>query len=52
MQYVGNLDFFDTRTGEIYEYDRNNATREAPKLFAMFRLSKLGQPMIWEYPSK
>ena len=45
VQWNGNTSFFDSRTGEIWFYDRY---ADGVKLGGKWRLTKLGQPLTVE----
>jgi hypothetical protein len=52
VQTTGSLDFFDTRTGEVYSYSgRTNDGKSVP-LLVKFRVTKLGEPVVVEYEAK
>jgi hypothetical protein len=47
------LTFFDTRSGEVWQYSHNGVTGGHPaQLFWKFRIAKLGQPLVNETPVK
>lgn len=50
VQY-GNLDFFDSRTGEVFSYSHKEIGKPL-QLQYKWRVVKLGQPLINEYEGK
>ena len=49
VQYSGPIQsFFDTRTGEVYEYRGDGGLASGSQLTRQYRLVKLGQPLVKE----